>query len=285
MEAQRTSRRSAAIAAILMLTAKAGHAYAEQPSPLIAAIQAAGKAQVAIASAPPYAYMSPNGDPQGYLIDLSKAVLQGLEVEGLAATVTTWDAMIPGLNAKQFDFIPAGLNITKARCEVVLFTAPVTAQQDALYVKPGNPKQLQGYTSVAGKGDVTLAVLSGSSQEAFARQSGIQRRQLVIVPDIQAGVAAVLGGRADAFAVGEFSVPKPEQRGVERIADPASPLVGIGIVFRKSDMQARDAFDAELAKLRANGTMQKLYAGKYGFTNWEVLAGLSKASDLAPGCE
>ena len=41
------------------------------------------------------------------------------------------------------------MNITAARCQVVAFTVPVTAQQDALYVKPGNPKKLTGYASAA----------------------------------------------------------------------------------------------------------------------------------------
>jgi len=203
----------------------------------------------------------------------------------LAATVTTWDAMIPGLQARQFDFVPAGLNITSARCQVVLFTAPVTVQQDALYVMPGNPKRLSGYSSAAGFPEVKLAVLAGSSQEAFARKQGVKDSQLVTVPDTQAGIAAVTGGRADAFAVGQFSIPNPAQKGVEIVVDKASPLSGVGIAFRKEDQQARHAFNEKLNEMRSNGTLERLYAKKYGFTNWDVLAKVTKASDIAPGCD
>ena len=117
---------------------------------LLSAMARAGAARIAIAALPPYAYLQPNGSPQGYTIDVSSEVMKAYGIPKLAPIVTTWDAMIPGLQAHQFDFVPAGLNITSARCQVVLFSAPVTVQQDALYVKPGNPKQLSGYASAAG---------------------------------------------------------------------------------------------------------------------------------------
>jgi polar amino acid transport system substrate-binding protein len=255
------------------------------PNDLFSDMKRAGGARIAIASVPPYAYLQPNGTPQGYLIDVSSAVAQAYGVPKLTATVTTWDAMIPGLQARQFDFVPAGLNITSERCKVVLFTAPVTVQHDALYVMRGNPRRLSGYASAASSSEVKMAVLAGSTQEAFARKQGVNENQLVMVPDTQAGIAAVTGGRADAFAIGQFSIPNPDQKGVEIVVDAASPLSGIGIAFRKEDQQARQAFNEKLDEMRLNGTLEQLYAKKYGFTNWDVLAKATKASDVASGCE
>lgn len=285
MKALSTYSRSAAICVAMGLFIGAKAAYADDTAPLVSAMQQAGEARVAIASAPPWAYSSPTGEPKGYLIDVAEEVLKAWGIPKLSATVTTWDAMIPGLDAKQFDFVPSGLNITAARCEVVAFSAPVSAQQDALYVRPDDSEGLTGYASFIDAPDRKLAILSGSSQEAFAQKAGVQRDQLVIVPDIQAGIAAVLGSRADAFAVGQFSVPDPEKRGVKRIVDENSPVVSIGIVFRKSDRDARDAFNQQLDVLRSNGTLEQLYAQKYGFPNWSVLADLSRASDVIADCD
>ncbi|HWX36545.1 MAG TPA: ectoine/hydroxyectoine ABC transporter substrate-binding protein EhuB [Steroidobacteraceae bacterium] len=252
---------------------------------LFSTMKRTGEARMAIAALPPYAYLQPDGTPQGYTIDVSTEVMKAYGITKLAATVTTWDAMIPGLQAHQFDFVPAGLNITSARCKVVLFTAPVTVQQDAFYVMPGNPRRLSGYASAAGSAEVKVAVLVGSTQEAFARKQGVQESQLITVPDTQAGIAAVTGGRADAFAVGQFSIPNPAQKGVEIVVDNASPLSGVGIAFRKEDQQARHAFNEKLDEMRSNGTLEHLYANKYGFTNWDVLVRVTKASDIAAGCE
>jgi polar amino acid transport system substrate-binding protein len=244
----------------------------------------AGGAKVAIAATPPYAYQSPSGEPQGYVIEVSNEVLKSLGVPKLTALMTTWDAMIPGLQARQYDFLPGGMNITAARCQVVAFTVPVTAQQDALYVKPGNPKKLEGYASVAQMPGAQVAVLAGSSQENFARKREIPQSRLVRVPDIQAGIAAVTGGRVDAFIVGQFSVTEPGNKGVEVVVDRTSPPVGIALAFRKEDAATRDAFDARINAMKSDGTLKKLYADKYGFNNWELLAKTSKASDIAADC-
>jgi len=251
---------------------------------LVKAMQDAGSAKVAIAATPPYAYLAPSGEARGYLIEVSTEVLKSLGVPKLQALITTWDAMIPGLQAKQYDFLPGGMNITAARCQVVAFTVPVTAQQDALYVKPGNPKKLEGYASVAQTPSAQVAVLAGSSQENFALKRQIPQGQLVRVPDIQAGIAAVTGGRVDAFIVGQFSVTEPAKKGVEVLVDKTSPPVGIALAFRKEDAPTRDAFDARINTMKADGALKKLYADKYGFTNWELLAKTNKASDIAPEC-
>src|SRR5262245_45242354 len=270
------------VAGLVMVHGESGQA--QTPPALVQSMKQAGTAKVAIAATPPYAYLSPSGEPQGYVIEVSNEVLKSLGVAKLQALMTTWDAMIPGLQAKQYDFLPGGMNIAAARCQIVAFTVPVTAQQDALYVKPGNPKKLESYASVAQTSGVQVAVLAGSSQENFALKRQIAQGQLVRVPDIQAGIAAVTGGRADAFIVGQFSVTEPGKKGVEVVVDKTSPPVGIALAFRKEDAATRDAFDARINAMKADGTLKKLYADKYGFNNWELLAATNKASDIAAEC-
>lgn len=281
--AQDTLQRTFALCATVTLFAGAGLAQADEG--LASSMRKAGEARIAVASAPPWAFLAPNGEPQGYLLDVSTLALKGLGLAKMTPTLTTWDAMIPGLQARRFDFIPAGLVITEARCKAVAFSQPVTAQQDALYVLPGNPKKLTGFAQVAQTPDIKLAVLTGSAQEAYATRQGVKPDQMVRVPDVQAGVATVTGGRANAFAVGQFSVPNSKERGVEVVVDTQAPVVGIGIAFRKEDTAFRDAFNKQLDALRANGTMKDLYANKYGLPNWDVLAKLTKASDIAAGCD
>lgn len=270
---------------LVIAITNASWAQAGGNATLVESWKQAGTAKVAIASTPPYAFLAPSGEPQGYLIEISQKVLNALGVPKLTAVVTTWDAMIPGLQAKQYDFLPGGMNITAARCKVVAFTVPVTAQQDALYVKPGNPKKLTGYASAAKTADAHIAVLAGSSQEAYAQKHDVASNQLLRVPDMQSGIAAVTGGRADAFIVGQFSVPEPEKKGVERIVDTTSPAVGIAFAFRKEDVAARDAFDVQINALKTNGTMKTLYVDKYGFNNWDLLARVNKATDIVPDCK
>ncbi|RXG86639.1 transporter substrate-binding domain-containing protein [Bradyrhizobium zhanjiangense] len=271
---------------VLLLALAYSHpAFAETEVSLLASMRKAGEAKAPINSAPPFAFVSPNGESQGYLVEVTKLALKGMGVTKLSAVLTAWDAMIPGLQAHRFDLVPSGLLITPARCKVVSFSAPITAQRDALYVLPGNPERITGYAAVAQSSDLKLAVLTGSLQEAYAVEQGVKSEQLVRVPDIQAGVATVVVGRTNAFAVGQFSVPDPQQKGVEMVVDNASPLKSIAIAFRKEDARFRDAFNNQIEILRTGGAMKELYAVKYGFPNWDTIAKLTKASDLVPSCE
>ncbi|MCK1413269.1 transporter substrate-binding domain-containing protein [Bradyrhizobium sp. CW4] len=223
---------------VFLLLASIGYPLqiqAQTEDALLLSMRQAGEARPAIASAAPWASASPSGEPQGYLIDVTNLALKRLSAPKISAALTTWDAMIPGLQARCFDLVLAGLLITGERCKVVAFSAPITAQQDALHVLPGNPKNLSGYARIAQSPDLKLAVLTGSAQEACALKQGVSSDRLVRVPDIQAGTATVIAGRANAFAVGQFSVPNPRQKGVEVVVDKQAPVAGIGIAFRKED--------------------------------------------------
>jgi polar amino acid transport system substrate-binding protein len=250
---------------------------------LLGKMRKAGTAKIALAELPPLEYLSPSGEPQGYLVDLIRGVLKDLGVAKIEPSITTFDAMIPALQARKFDLLPGGLNITAPRCNVVVFAGPVTMQREGLYVRPGNPKRLTNYRALAKAGNVKVALLSGSAQEAFALQNKVPKSRMVTVPDVQAGIAAVTGGRADAFGVGQFSIQDPGKKGLEVVVDNASPYSGIGIAFRKEDAGTRDAFDKVLAQWRGDGRLARLYA-KWGYTNGDQLIKTTAPAAVAPKC-
>jgi len=68
------------------------------------------------------------------------------------------------------------------------------------------------------------------------------------------------------------------------VVDKTSAPVGIALAFRKEDSATRDAFDARINAMKADGTLKKLYTDKYSFNNWELLAKTNKASDIAAEC-
>ncbi|WP_271605844.1 ectoine/hydroxyectoine ABC transporter substrate-binding protein EhuB [Bradyrhizobium sp. CCBAU 11434] len=262
--------------------------FAETDGTLFGSIRKAGEAKVALASVPPYINVSPSGEATGSSVDLQNMVLKNLGLPALKPVLTGWDSMIPGLQAQQFDYIGAGLNITEARCKAVIFSTPFYAAQSGLYVLPGNPKHLTSVADFVHRPEIKLAAIATSAQQAYALKQGVKSDQVMIVTDIQAGAATVIGRRVDAFVVGQFSIPNPEQKGLELIVDKESPIDGSGAAFRKEDKAFRDAFNEQLNRLIRSGTIQTLYE-KYGIANGdieaELLAKFSKASDLVPSCE
>lgn len=275
------------VSLLILLLVSAGLSVptsAQTEDPLLASVRKAGQVKVGLASLPPYIAVSPDGKATGYVVEVLNLALKGMNLPALTPTLMAWDALIPGLDARQVDFM-GGSVITQARCKAVVFAAPIWVTQDGLYVLPGNPKHLTGFSQVAQRPDIKLAVTNGSTQEAYALRLGVKPEQLVRVPDVQAGAATVVGGRADAYAVGQFSIVNPEKKGLQVVVDSRVPVYGFAPAFRKEDTRFRDAFSQQLNLLRSNGTMQQLYTDKYGIPNWDKLVNLTKASDTEPSCQ
>ncbi|WP_194473284.1 transporter substrate-binding domain-containing protein [Bradyrhizobium sp. CCBAU 51753] len=272
---------------LLTLTSYSLLTFAQSEAPLFASIRSASKVTVALASNPPYQFVLPSGELTGSGGDLQNMVLKSMGLPALTPIFTDWNAMIPGLQAHQFDYVGAGLSITAERCKVVIFSAPFYAAQTGIYVLPGNPKHLTSLADIARRPDIKLAAIV-SGELAYAREQGVKPEQIITVPEIQAGAATVIGGRANAFITGQFTIPNPQQKGLEVVVDKQSPVFGAGMAFRKEDKQFRDAYNEHLVPLLRNGIVQKLYA-KYGIANGDtqarLLANVNKASDIVPSCE
>ena len=247
-------------------------------------LKAAGQVRVAVGSAPPLIGISPSGEPAGYAIEVMNAVLAGLELPKLTAIKADWSAMIPGMQANQYDFVAPGLTITEERCDAIIFSGPVWSMQFGIFVPAGNPNGVTDVRSIGARPDGKLAVVTGSSQDFYAVEKGLADAQLVRVTDVQAGVAAVRGGRAEAFLVGQFSVHEPEEKGLTVVVESESPVFGYGVALRKEDVALRDAIDLQLDKMRESGELQELYSVKFGIPNWDEYIKKTRASDFYPNC-
>lgn len=273
------------LAMLLVFGGVLHQAVAQADEPRVVALRKAGEVKASLASAPPFIVISPSGEATGYTPELVNMVLKNMSLPAFTPVQLAWRAQIPALQAHQIDFIAAGFLISSENCATMLFAAPLFAMRGALYVRAGNPKSLKSIEQFAGNPDLKLGVVSGGIAEKTALEKGVKPAQIVRVPDFQAGIASVTGGRADALVLGEFAITDPGQKGLEVVVDESAPVEGYAPVFRREDASFRDAFNKQLNGLRNNGTMKDLYAVKYGVSNWDTLAKLTKASDVVPGCE
>lgn len=173
---------------------------------------------------------------------------------------------------------------SEARCKAIAFSAPVWVSQDGMYTLPGNPKKITGYKAVAANPELKLAAITGSAQEAYALKVGVKPEQIVRVPDIQAGGATVIGGRANVFAVGQYSLKEPQEKGLEVAVDRESPVNAYAVAFRKEDVKFRDAFNRQIDALKTSGTVKEI-SERHGIRNSDLLAKYHRPSDAVPGCE
>jgi polar amino acid transport system substrate-binding protein len=250
------------------------------------------KLVVGIHNRTPWAYRDKDNKVVGIHPDVIRATFAPLGVKEFEFVVSDFGAMIPGLLAGRFDIIASGVAITPPRCEQILFSEPDVAVGDSLLVKKGNPLNLHSYEDVAKSPKVRLAGGRGSENTKNAIAAGVPESQISLYPNNEAAVSAILADRAD---VTTLSVPSAigviEEQKVEGI-ERAVPFKGLikpngqpaklytGTVFPKSSARLRDAYNAELAKLRASGGLKPIME-KYNFTTDEDAGQMTTAQICA----
>lgn len=246
------------------------------------------KLVVGIHNRTPWAYRDKDNNVVGIHPDVIRATFAPLGIKEFEFVVSDFGAMIPGLLANRFDIVASGVAITPARCEQVLFSEPDVAVGDSLLVPKGNPLKLHSYEDIAKNPKVRLAGGRGSENTKNAIAAGVPEAQISLFPNNEAAVSAILAGRADVTtlsvpsAIGVIDEQKVE--GLER----ATPFKGLikpngqpaklytGTVFPKSSAKLRDAYNAELAKLRASGALKTIMT-KYNFTDDEDAGSVTTA--------
>lgn len=247
------------LATLLLAALLALPAAAQVPNPLRVAAEAAY---------PPFSELGTDGQLKGFDIDIALAVCAQLKTR-CQFVQTEFDALIPALRAKKFDVIVASMSITPERQKVVAFSnryyntpARVVARADAVF--DGSPAGLQG--KVLGVQRTTIhdryasATFKGAKIVRYAKQDEIYL-------DLIAGrLDATL---ADSVALEQGFLKTAAGKGFAfkgpAYDDPAFFGLGAGIAMRKGDTALRDAINAALAAIRADGTYKKLNDKYFSF--------------------
>jgi polar amino acid transport system substrate-binding protein len=237
------------IAAAAGLVAHAATANAETT---LQRIQRTGEVRIGYANESPFAYTTPDGTVTGESPEIAKKVFAKLGVRQVDAVLTEWGSLIPGLRAGRFDVIAAGMYVTPERCKQVAFANPQYQIQDTLLTLKGNPKNLQSYADVGKNPDAKLAVMAGSVELGYARESGVKDGQLLQVPDTTAQLQAVRAGRADAAAgtaltmKGLAAKAGPTVEAIPKFTDDPKHTGYGALAFRPDDTDLRDAVNQQL---------------------------------------
>ncbi|SAL19274.1 extracellular solute-binding protein [Caballeronia udeis] len=239
----------------LSIAAAAGlvaHAAAANAETTLQRIQRTGEVRIGYANESPFAYTTPDGTVTGESPEIAKKVFAKLGVKKVDAVLTEWGSLIPGLRAGRFDVIAAGMYVTPERCKQVAFANPQYQIQDTLLTLKGNPKNLQSYTDVGKNPDTKLAVMAGSVELGYARDSGVKDGQLLQVPDTTAQLQAVRAGRADAAAGTELTMKGlaakagPTVEAIPKFTDDPKHTGYGALAFRPEDTDLRDAVNQQL---------------------------------------
>lgn len=245
---------------------------------------------VGFANEVPYAYATPDGKLTGEAVEVARAVLKRLGINELNGVLTEFGSLIPGLQAKRFDIITAGMYITPDRAKEVLFANPEYSIGEAIAVQKGNPHDIHSYEDIASNPEVKVAVMGGAIEYDYMTAVGVPKDQIVIVPDQPAAVSALKAGQVDVITMTgpslQAMLDTVKSDDIERVMDFTQPVIdgksvrGYGAAaFRKEDKEFVEAYNRELEKLKESGELLEILS-QFGFTEQE-LPGDKTAEELS----
>lgn len=234
------------------------------------------KKSIRIVTSAPYAPFETFDDNQklvGLDIDLGNAIAATL---GTRAEWTSIDynGVIPALQAGKYDMVLASIGDTPER-EKVLDFVNYSKQGQVLLVPKGNPAKITGLQDLCG---TTMAVESGNVTEGYFKelddyctQQGKGVMAVKELPKTSDALLSLKSGQAASVYIGVATaadlMTRPDGADYE-VVTPANKPFGylprwVGAGIPKNSPELRDAVEAALKTLLADGILQKLY-DKYG---------------------
>lgn len=193
----------------------------------------------------------------GFDIELARALFQRLGIE-LKLQPIDWKANIMELNSGNVDCLWNGLTITEDRKKEIIFSEPYLKNEQVVVVMDSSP--VKTLADLEGK---KLGLQSGSSANEALDANEVFKSSLGEVVPFKDNMTAFMdleSGGLDAVLVDSIvagynitTSGKPY-----RILDEKLAPEEYGIGFRKGDVALRDAVNAELEKMAADGTLAQI---------------------------
>jgi polar amino acid transport system substrate-binding protein len=209
----------------------------------------------------PYVMPRLSGGLEGFNIDLGNELARRLK-RPIAIEQTQFSALIPGLNAKKYDFVLAPTMATPERARTLLFTEGYMEADFRFLIKKGAPA-LNSLDDLKGK---TISVNKGSVFELWARANAKKYGFTYAVYGTNAyAVQAVLSRRADANLASFAGAMWAAKQHPELIP---SFVIKTGTVwtvsFRHDDREGRARFNMALKCMKQDGTPARIYEKWFG---------------------
>ncbi|MFG2000234.1 ectoine/hydroxyectoine ABC transporter substrate-binding protein EhuB [Spirillospora sp. NPDC048911] len=237
-----------------------------------------GYIQVGYANEAPYGFTTSDGKLTGEAPELAKVIFKELGINEVRGVQVAFDGLIPGVQARRFDAIAAGMFINPKRCAQISFADPEYIAKTAFMVPKGNPKGLKTFDDAI-KQKVKVGVMKGAAEADYAEKLGVAKGDIKSFPDGPGAFDGLKAGRCDCIALTRISLvdllskhkndPFEVTPAFDVMIDGKEQSGAGGFGFRTADTDLVQAFNGELTELKKNGRLLQILQ-PFGFTQAEM---------------
>ena len=207
----------------------------------------------------PFEYME-DGEYKGFDLELAKAIADDLGLE-LKIENVDFDTIVPGVaSGTKYDMGIAAITATPEREKEVGFTDSYYMDDQAIVTMADNAEITgDNYADVLNAEGVKIAVQSGSTAEAFAKEN-FPNAELVPFKNATDCFAAVQSSQANALVTNRSVAAQLVATSFsnEQVIKQISTGEEYAIAVNKENTALLDAVNDSIAKLTENGTVDEL---------------------------
>jgi polar amino acid transport system substrate-binding protein len=209
----------------------------------------------------PHAMPKLGGGIEGFNVDLANEIARRLK-RPINIEPTQFSGLIPGLNAKKYDWIAAPTTVTPERAKALLFTEGYLDTDFQFLVKKSDP-EIKALEELKGK---TISVNKGSAYDSWAKNNAEKYGFKYDVYDTNAdAVQAVLSGRASTNLAGNTVVAwAARQNPMVKTTFTIKTGLVWAIPFRADDKAGREQISMVLKCMKQDGGLAALYEKWFG---------------------
>lgn len=241
------------------------------PVGLLKEIKAKGKVVVGTEAAfEPFEFVE-NGKIVGYGADILKIIAEdlGVEVEQLDLP---FQGILPGLQAKKFDFVATSVLVTPERAKKYAFTVPIADGTVAILKRKGDDS-IKTIEDISGK-VVGTQLASGPESALKAYDEELKAQGKEGVKDVKLYQAfpeaymELASGRVDAVAqaLPNLATLIKKQPDTYEVVGVLEEKIWISWVVRQGDEDLLKFLNEEIIKLKDSGKLAELQMKWFGFT-------------------
>ena len=223
---------------------------------------------VAFVGENPWSYLAPDGTFTGAEAEMVKECAAELGITELYPVNVQFDGLLPGLTARRYDMIAAGMSLREERLEVAIGTQLLYRYGTRIVGRKDDPalKELTSWTKV-GESGIPVAMIRGSTEIEDTKPFGVE---VVEYPDNPTELADLLAGRIQLMAWNDnyYSSYIAENPDTPIEAVEGWDYEGVvslpGHYFHPDDVALRDAFNDCYSGLKESGRMAEILT-EFGF--------------------
>ena len=209
----------------------------------------------------PHAMPKLGGGIEGFNVDLANEIAKRLK-RPITIEATQFSGLIPGLNAKKYDWIAAPTTVTPERAKALLFTEGYLDTDYQFLIKKSDP-EIKSLDDLKGK---TISVNKGSAYDTWAKSNMEKYGFKYDVYDTNAdAVQAVLSGRASANLAGNTVVAwAAKQNPMVKTSFTIKTGLVWAVPFRADDKAGRAQVSMVIKCMKQDGGLAALYEKWFG---------------------